>query len=59
MSDLGGDGMVVEGGEGVEERRNEEVRVEGEKGMEKRGVREGAGKLREGVSDMEGGGRRV
>lgn len=59
MNDLGGDGMVVEGGEGVKKRGDEKVRVEREKGMEKRGVREGVGKLREGVRDVEGGGSRV
>lgn len=59
MNDLGGDGMVVEEGERVEERGDEEVRVEREKGMEKRGVRESTRKLREGVRDMEGGGSRV
>lgn len=53
---LAGDGLVVEAGEGVDEGRDEEARVEAEEVAEEGGVGEGERKLREGVGNAEGGG---
>lgn len=53
--DLSCDGVVVEGGESVNERRDEEVRVEGEERSEERGVGDGLRELREGVGHVDGG----
>lgn len=42
----------------MDERRDEEVGVEGEERSEERGVREGSRELGEGVGDVDGGGAR-
>eukprot|EP00268_Persea_americana_P004284 TRINITY_DN11351_c0_g1_i6.p2 TRINITY_DN11351_c0_g1~~TRINITY_DN11351_c0_g1_i6.p2 ORF type:complete len:106 (+),score=35.31 TRINITY_DN11351_c0_g1_i6:730-1047(+) len=52
--DLVSDGIaVVEGGEGIEEWRDEEMGVEGAEVVEQKRVWDGLGDLREGVGDVE------
>lgn len=59
MDELFGDGVIVEGGEGGDERGEEEVRVEGEDGVKERREGEGTREVRESVGDMDGWGVRV
>lgn len=59
MRELSGDRLVVEGGEGGEERGEEEVRVESEKGLKEVRDREGAKELGESVGDIDDWGERV
>ena len=59
IKDLAGNSVVVEGGEGMDERRDEEKGVEGEEGMEKWRLGESGGELRESVGDMEGRRERI
>ena len=59
MRELSGDRLVVEGGEGGEERGEEEVRVESEKGLKEVRDGEGARELGESVGDMDGWGERI
>ncbi|PQQ19313.1 hypothetical protein Pyn_07085 [Prunus yedoensis var. nudiflora] len=56
MDDMSCDGVVVEGRESMNERRDEEVRVEGEERAEEGGVGgDGLRELREGVGHVNGG----
>lgn len=59
MDELRGDRFVVEGGEGGDDRGNEEVRVEGEDGVKEVRDGEGARELGESIGDMDGWGERV
>lgn len=59
MRELSGDMFVVEGGKGNNERGDEEVRVESEKGLKEVRDGEGARELGESVGDMDGWGERI
>lgn len=58
VDDLASNGLVIEGGERVDKRRGEEMRVEREEGFQKGRLREGLRELGKSVGNVDSGGPR-